>query len=366
MARPRRFIAGQANAWSGLLCRCGRGPLARAVMPAVLGAVLVCVAASIPSRPALAAVPINWTPAVKFDPEATSADPVTGVSCTPGRYCLAVDKAGGTFVWTRAWTRGPSVGSDVQDVTGVSCVSPSFCVAIGTSTLGTRVASYAVTWTGKRWRAPVMLYSGAVRGAGYYGEVQAVSCTSESFCMLIGGQVNSLVFDGSRWKRRPGRTTGTDGQGVVACATRQFCLDIHDGFFNVWTGRSWDWTSGAPQQLSGAIPGLTNFVDSISCVSAHFCVAVDQSTAPLLWNGRSWRYGSDASGADGFSSVSCATPRFCVAASRRGVAADWHGDGWRVRSPLGLGVTPVLVSCVNQTGCLAVSVRGDAAFGAVG
>jgi hypothetical protein len=296
---------------------------------------------------------------VAHDPAVSSKGQVTNLSCTPGGFCLAVGLTGQTAVWNgSSWRQETGISHVVPFVSGVSCVTPSFCVAIGSSSTTKRTVNYAVTWTGGAWQAPVRLYTDIGEG-GEYDLVHGVSCTSTSFCMVLGN-VGSLVWDGSRWSKRRGATGGTDGNGVLSCASSRFCANIHDNLPNYWNGSAWRWTRR--ESLGNAIPRDDAFISELSCVSASFCVAVDSRTAPLIWDGHSWIYSIVSGRAPALTSVSCKTASFCVAtSSTTGLAVKWNGASWSPTSPLGLGRLPTVVSCSDTRHCLAVTDRGATA-----
>jgi hypothetical protein len=304
----------------------------------------------------------GWAPVVRVDAAATTTQPVTGLSCTAAGFCLAVDSAGRTFAWSGSWQRRPGIGRSVGFVSDLSCVSSTFCVAVGDTSSAAASSSYAVTWNGAGWSAPVRLY-GARGGAAEYERVQAVSCTSRSFCIAVGAQVGSEVFNGSRWSARPGRTSGTDGQGSLGCSSPGFCVNFHDGDANYWDGSAWRFTAANSGLSAGAVPGLDDFVYGVSCVSSDFCVAADLAGAPLVWNGREWRASRvEPPGGGGFASVSCTSTTSCLAGgqsgSHGGRVARWDGSVWTLAPDLRLPAAPVLVSCSRAAGCLALSADG--------
>jgi len=301
---------------------------------------------------------LGWK-SVASAPVVSSMGQVTKLSCIPSGFCLAVGVSGQTGTWNgSSWHRAPSVSRQLAFVSGVSCVTKSFCVAIGSSSTMKRTVNYAVTWTGSSWRAPVLLYT----DRGEYGEydvVHGVSCTSISFCMTLGN-VGSLVWDGSNWSKRDGATAGTDGNGVLSCASSRFCANIHDNLPNYWNGTAWHWSK--TESLGNAIPRDEAFISQLSCVSATFCVAVDTLTTPLIWDGYSWLYTAVSGPAPALTSASCTTATFCVAtSSTTGVALEWDGASWTPTSPIGLGRLPTVVSCSGTGRCLAVTDKGASA-----
>ena len=326
-----------------------------AALVGVAAATLISVGGAAGSSGALA-----WR-SVARDPAVSSKGQVTNLSCTPRGFCLAVGLTGQTAVWDgSSWRVAPSISHSVAFVSGVSCVRSSFCVAIGSYSTMKRTVNYAVTWTGTSWRAPDKLYTDIGEG-GEYDLVHGVSCTSTSFCMVLGN-VGSLLWNGSRWSKRNGATGGTDGNGVLSCASNRFCANIHDNLPNYWNGSSWRWTSDRTESLGNAIPRDDAFISELSCVSASFCVAVDTRTSPLVWDGHAWLYSTVSGRAPVLTSVSCRTASFCVAtSSTTGLALEWNGASWTPTSPLGLSRLPTVVSCSDTKHCLAVTDKGAGA-----
>jgi len=324
-----------------------------AALGAAVAATLISVGAAAGSGGALA-----WKPVAR-NPAASGKGQVTNLSCVPGGFCLTISLSGQTAVWDgSSWRLAPAISHSVAFVSGVSCVTSSFCVAIGSHSTTKRTVNYAVTWTGSSWQAPVKLYTDAGEG-GEYDLVHGVSCTSTSFCMVLGN-VGSLVWDGAGWSKRRGATGGTDGNGVLSCASSRFCANIHDNLPNYWNGSSWRWAS--TESLGEAIPRDEAFISELSCVSASFCVAVDTRTPPLIWDGHSWLYSTVRGRAPALTSVSCTTTAFCVAtSSTTGLALEWDGASWTPTSPLGLSRLPTVVSCSATKRCLALTDKGASA-----
>jgi hypothetical protein len=111
---------------------------------------------------------------------------------------------GKAFTAQRAGAVGGA--TDFVIVTDLSCLSPSHCAAVGGSVVGTAkttiTGAFAQIWNGKTWTA--------TKWAGPKGTIEAllfaVSCTSASSCVAVGGDGNakataaaSLVWNGTRW-----------------------------------------------------------------------------------------------------------------------------------------------------------------------
>jgi len=112
-----------------------------------------------------------------------------------------------------------------------------------------------------------------------------------------------------------------------------------------------------------------NQLNSVSCTSSSFCVAVGQQnestgggTLIEQWNGTSWTVVPGVSvpltASDTLDSVSCVGPTFCLAVGSKGggLAEAWDGTSWTqvtVAIPSNVNALVVLysVSCVSTTLC---------------
>lgn len=127
-----------------------------------------------------------------------------------------------------------------------------------------------------------------------------------------------------------------------------------------------------------------NVLDSVSCVSQSWCVAVGNSrgvlvrqTLVLLWDGSSWSVVPSPNLGDGSNSllsVSCLSPSSCIAVGhasvdsvRQTLVQVWDGSSWSVvPTPSSSGVDKQLdsVSCVSTSSCVAVGNTFDGSVSA--
>ncbi len=99
-------------------------------------------------------------------------------------------------------------------------------------------------------------------------------------------------------------------------------------------------------------------MNSVSCASSTYCVAVSASGNVFTFNGTSWS-GPDATDAGhDLVSVSCPSTSFCMAVDSSGQAA-LHSDGLWGLQPIGMAA--VAVSCPSEGSCLAVARSGATA-----
>jgi hypothetical protein len=138
----------------------------------------------------------------------------------------------------------------------------------------------------------------------------------------------------------------------------------------VWDGKTW--------RMGGAAgAGGNSVLNSVSCVSAKFCIAVGSSSQqvtiggirtaishPLIerWSGGGWSIVPAPSfiARGQLSSVSCSSVNFCIAlgtARLNGsntfpVAVRWNGTGFRLMTALGLAPNQKNISCANVAWCM--------------
>jgi hypothetical protein len=176
------------------------------------------------------------------------------------------------------------------------------------------------------------------------GQLAGISCVSTSFCIAAG---NSTLpdFNGQEalleqwtdgvWSELPAiplalpdpvpdvslRGSSLDS---VSCASANYCVAVGaasvDGpspelgpvtVRDTWNGVAWESETG--------VPANKNALTGVSCASASFCAAVGThsnqgSPSPVksIWNGTSWEGGREGT-LGSLNAVSCASPTFCVA-----------------------------------------------------
>ena len=189
--------------------------------------------------------------------------------------------------------------------------------------------------------------------------LHAVSCTSATFCMAVGGsdKWGSESWDGSRWTPHQGGGRGVDGGAALSCATPTFCLDTPAGpVVSVWNGITWT-VLQLPQSV---VPGLG--LQSVSCPSALFCAGVGAIAHAVTWDRHSWVAGPAIQ--PQLTQVSCGSPTTCLAITPPGsgytdmsAVTAWDGAGWSQLVPVpadGKGV----ISCGSAESCT-VQLAGE-------
>ncbi len=150
------------------------------------------------------------------------------------------------------------------------------------------------------------------------------------------------------WSLAPGDQaphvlTDSFGRPAISCTTTGFCAAVSGTQASTYDPATQAWTMARPDSSNANL-------DSVSCISSSFCVAVDEQGSYTTWNGAGWSgmasFDASATGALA-QSVSCLSPTLCVASGGDGNAEIYNGAGWTSTSldPGGLS-NP---SCVQQT-----------------
>jgi hypothetical protein len=180
------------------------------------------------------------------------------------------------------------------------------------------------------------------------------------------GHIPSLPPGGWRIVHSPSPRVGAFFQSV-SCVSADFCIAVglaNHALVEEWDGSAW---SIVPSPSPGSGSGLM----SVSCASTTFCAAVGSyatqsagGTLIDLWNGHTWtRDNVPDLAAIGLSSVSCPTNTFCAAvgqtAGSQPVTVTWDGAHWMPKFYPREFVPLAAVSCAAATSCMAVGESPD-------
>jgi hypothetical protein len=148
----------------------------------------------------------------------------------------------------------------------------------------------------------------------------------------------------------PGDVSG--GLNSISCASATFCVAVDgdgDGVGNALTYNGHHWSTVSIDPHGGGI-------NSVSCISSHFCAAVDAKGDALTYKGGKWSAPMkiDPAATGGTNEVSCASASFCVAFETNGDALTYNGRKWTAPNninPNSLGDNAV--SCPSARTCIA-------------
>jgi hypothetical protein len=165
----------------------------------------------------------------------------------------------------------------------------------------------------------------------------------------------------------------------VSCVTASWCVGVgyHDNgnrgqtLIELWDGNSW-----SIQNSPNTSPTQENQLESVSCVSVSWCVAVGVSddgnieqTLIEVWDGTSWSIQASANTSptenNDLYSVSCLSALSCVAVGEvyngqwlQTLVQVWDGSTWTIQASDNSSTTETNylfdVSCLSATSCVAV------------
>ena len=264
---------------------------------------------------------------------------------------------------------GPTQGGNQYD--GISCVGPNFCIAVGATNYSNTPSGLAVQWNGTAWSPVTLATPSPTPVDGFY--VNAVSCTSPTFCMAVGqeqaGELISELWNGTSWTVIPFVTSNSAQLQGVSCTSATFCIAVGTIYPTnqvsplalTWNGTAWSLDT-VPAELTDA------GVDAVSCGSANSCQAVGYTSNEVFalgLNGTTWSVEPTppGSGQSGFDGVSCYTAELCMAVGGQNgqdshnLVEMWNGTAWTLQTTPDINATfgDALdgVDCFGPTSCVA-------------
>lgn len=336
------------------------------------------------------------TPNPAGDTTSSVGPTLLGVSCPTATFCVAVgnyqsgfNQSGMVDTWNgQSWTAQSfpvPVDSDGWQLFGVSCTSASFCEAVGgysDEDNGTN-DTFAASWNGTSWTLQSTVNPDP--NDFQFEQFNAVSCSSPTFCVgwasgNAGNPGDTMVeqWNGSSWALQTAPSTDASVD-AVSCTSASFCDAVGPDSAYSWNGSAW-----TAQTLPSSASSPT--VQGVSCTSRKFCEAVGESNdngnivpAAIRWNGSAWASQTAPNPAKStfayLNAVSCASSSSCEAGGyfevqanandKKAFAEDWNGDAWQLQqavAPPGAASNDFGgVSCVSATFCEAVGGHSDSA-----
>jgi hypothetical protein len=306
-------------------------------------------------------------------------------------------------------------------VLDVKCASENFCLASGDATYAGRVIEPALAvWNGERWDTVDVpsIYGGGIKANDYF---DSVSCTSSTFCDVVGAIQNSRGLNeaivaslrGTSWSFTSlsafihSAQPTTYGSAEVDCVSTTFCViggetELSTNGYSlhafVATERDGHWSvQSLAARLDVAEMGN---VASVDCLSDTFCAAAgsygpaggNSVSRPFAydWNGRNWTSSGNlhlpsikADTDIDVQNISCGSTHFCALASYQlpsgnnlwPMVSTFNGKTWStvvVAGNIGSqnGYQSVLneINCPTASFCMGVGTDGenDLGIGVVG
>lgn len=265
-----------------------------------------------------------WSGPVRVDPTAA----LDSVSCTGPQFCAAVDAAGNALLYNgSSWSRPVRVDrTPFAELTSVSCASSSFCAAVDGD-------GNALVFNGSSWSAPQQV---DLQGwTPVSRDVATVSCPTPGSCVGVDPEDDAFYYAGGSWQTAVSIAPASSPPVVkyanaVSCASSTFCAAAQNpGQVVAYNGTQWsDPVEADP----------TNYLASLSCPSPMFCAAVDgllpqgfnsgsATGRALLYNGIAWSSPEDIDGDGILQSISCPSAQFCMAVDQAGHAVIGTAGG---------------------------------------
>ena len=280
-------------------------------------------------------------------------------------------------------TSSPNHEGGINQLNGVSCPTKKVCIAVGAwFSAGAGLPQTLIeSWNGTKWS---VMSSPDPSNESY---LNAVSCTSSSDCVAVGGYVDSSGDSGSLIESWHGESWSVALQdagssdpslnGVSCVLGSQNCVavglsDNSSGLTTLvesWNGSTWS-TVQSPS------PTGDDSLDAVSCTSDTGCMAVgtsQQSTLAEAWNGTAWTVVPTPNKAYGgmFSDLACTGSADCIAVGWYGtpqvttnlLIESWNGTTWRdakYPDPGANGGDEAFngVSCTSSDNCVTVGFDG--------
>ena len=240
---------------------------------------------------------------------------------------------------------------------------------------------------------PLAWTSGFQGTSGSFGQVNAISCPTKTFCAAGGTSANEsaliTTYSAGAWSLAtmtlPVNADSASEITGLSCASASSCIAVGNyatnsapmPFTEFWNGSSWS--------LSTSLPGIDTSsgaqLNAVSCPSTSFCVAVGKlgtagsavtGTFEATFNGSSWSAVqltndfTDGSFAN-LLSITCSSVTFCIAGgwvgssqrpSQQALLEVWDGATW-TPSIIAAEINPgkrgsvTTVSCSSSTNCVA-------------
>ncbi len=350
-------------------------------------------------------VPSTWS-IVPSPNAAAVSSALEGVSCTGTSFCVAVGRSynpdnNQTLIerWAgTAWSIVPSPNTATDKtnlLSSVSCTSAVSCTAVGYfSDAGNYYQTLVEQWDGTAWS----IVASPNTDATHNNVLNAVSCTSSTFCVAVGYSRNgandqTLIeqWNGAAWSivSTPDISTSYSTLASVSCVSASFCEAV--GYSEIgtytqtlieqWNGAAW---AVVASPNPGSQPGSA--LIGVSCFSTTMCVAVGNSASPSAfvnlveqWNGTAWKVATvpdaDAVLGDLLITVDCFGPTSCVAGGWANTTPTgdnyvsqvltWNGTTWALATiPNPVSTTPE--DQINGLSCIAAAACIGVGYGTTG
>jgi hypothetical protein len=272
---------------------------------------------------------------------------------------------------------GAAGGTPYGQLASVSCPGARRCVAVGFHTIGGGAALYplAELWNGRSWRQ--------LKTPAIHGRLLGVSCPGRAYCLAVGSHDTSqgaqasplaAAWNGRSWRllktARTGRGSAVTDLASISCTSAHRCVAVSgygeaeptvSAAVEAWDGRRWRLRAVFGQSSLNGVACRTG----ASCLAVGSTSPASDSWVPLGVARRAarWRMVATPPGDSGnldtsLSGVSCATTTLCMTVGAGMLIDQWTGHGWKQLTVPGLGQLAG-VSCTTARSCVAVGQDGN-------
>jgi hypothetical protein len=153
-------------------------------------------------------------------------------------------------------------GGGLERVAGLSCPSVGVCFAIDAE------SSEVFRYGHGRWSVSADLNISTPQGGSEPNSLEAISCGSRNFCVVLDGFGEAFTYDG-KWSSSPQNFDDIEDEGAeLSCTASLTCVAVDDSD-DVVVDQAGAWS--APRHLGRSSATLND----VSCAPRSRCVVID-------------------------------------------------------------------------------------------
>jgi len=290
----------------------------------------------------------------------TDSDQIAGLSCPTPAWCMGIDDNGNAYTYSGgSWSGATSVIGVASDpdfesgdshLTDVSCASASFCVAGAVISGDTNGDVF--TYSGGTWSETSGAWTIPPQGVSATAPNISMSCPTVSFCGGDGPGVLWTYSDGTWSSFQP---VGMNSFGAVSCTSDSWCMAVGGELSVSGTGESaaaYVYANGSWTLSSPSIDELS----AVSCASSSWCMASGTNTSQVAeaytYSNGVWSAGTQVGGGG----LDCPSSSFCLSTVYANPDTYVYTNGsWSTGAVLGVSSAGFnAVACASSSWCLAV------------
>ncbi len=253
------------------------------------------------------------------------------VSCLSSTSCYVLDASGELYYYDGTSFSGPYLIDPGNELTSISCTGQSTVSCMAVDNNGN---SFSCTPNNCTSNPPV--FTQTVINSG--DALTSVSCLN-SDCMAVDYVGNAFYYNGTSWTS-PSIVSNYTLKSVSCTGTVIYCMAV-DNNGNAYYCSSNNCTSNPPIFTQTGSTGVTDSINSISCISSGVCLAVDSLGNLLMYSSSVWGK-SNIDPTNELTSISCvsSTSDYCTVSDYEGnVITGTYNTSWTTSSFIGADAT---------------------------